>query len=149
MLPMHLTFAVLHCGSAPACIQQTQLYSISAMCQLRMSVSLQQNENRTKLSLPNNTLPNHAPQQTLTRVDLDSECLLLDVTCDNVLCLHHSYLQITVQEIGGANCIVLQQDAALGSVSTIVLRGSTEGFLDDVERAVDDGINAYKVKIHY
>eukprot|EP00878_Enallax_costatus_P019647 GHUV01020730.1.p1 GENE.GHUV01020730.1~~GHUV01020730.1.p1 ORF type:complete len:243 (+),score=86.92 GHUV01020730.1:910-1638(+) len=52
--------------------------------------------------------------------------------------------QITVQEIGGANCIVLQQDAALGSVSTIVLRGSTEGFLDDVERAVDDGINAYK-----
>eukprot|EP00878_Enallax_costatus_P017495 GHUV01018377.1.p1 GENE.GHUV01018377.1~~GHUV01018377.1.p1 ORF type:complete len:246 (+),score=70.28 GHUV01018377.1:603-1340(+) len=53
-------------------------------------------------------------------------------------------LQITVQEIGGANCIVLQQDAALGSVSTIVLRGSTEGFLDDVERAVDDGINAYK-----
>eukprot|EP00775_Hariotina_reticulata_P001144 gene1144-1485_t len=52
--------------------------------------------------------------------------------------------QIEVQEIGGTNCIVLQQDAALGSVSSIVLRGSTEGFLDDVERAVDDGINAYK-----
>jgi T-complex protein 1 subunit theta len=47
--------------------------------------------------------------------------------------------------VGGANCVVLQQDAALGSVATIVLRGSTEGFLDDVERAVDDGINAYKV----
>jgi hypothetical protein len=54
-------------------------------------------------------------------------------------------LQIEVREIGGANCVVLQQDAALGSVATIVLRGSTEGFLDDVERAVDDGINAYKV----
>jgi hypothetical protein len=53
--------------------------------------------------------------------------------------------QIEVQEIGGTNCIVLQQDAALGSVSSIVLRGSTEGFLDDVERAVDDGVNAYKV----
>jgi chaperonin GroEL (HSP60 family) len=26
-----------------------------------------------------------------------------------------------------------------------MLHGSTEGFLDDVERAVDDGINAYKV----
>jgi len=37
------------------------------------------------------------------------------------------------------------QDAALGSVATVVLRGSTEGFLDDVERAVDDGVNAYKV----
>jgi chaperonin GroEL (HSP60 family) len=54
-------------------------------------------------------------------------------------------LQIEVREVGGANCVVLQQDASLGSVATIVLRGSTEGFLDDVERAVDDGINAYKV----
>jgi chaperonin GroEL (HSP60 family) len=52
---------------------------------------------------------------------------------------------IEVQEIGGTNCLVLQQDAALGSISTVVLRGSTEGFLDDVERALDDGINAYKV----
>ena len=33
----------------------------------------------------------------------------------------------------------------LCSVSSIVLRGATEGMLDDVERAVDDGINAYKV----
>lgn len=52
--------------------------------------------------------------------------------------------QIEVQEIGGQNCIVLQQDASLGSVSSIVLRGATEGMLDDVERAVDDGVNAYK-----
>ena len=29
-------------------------------------------------------------------------------------------------------------------MATVVLRGSTEGFLDDVERAVDDGVNAYK-----
>lgn len=34
------------------------------------------------------------------------------------------------------------------SVSSIVLRGATEGMLDDVERAVDDGVNAYKVQIH-
>lgn len=51
---------------------------------------------------------------------------------------------IAVQEIGGTNCVVLQQDASMGSISTLVLRGSTEGFLDDVERAVDDGINSYK-----
>lgn len=30
-------------------------------------------------------------------------------------------------------------------MSSIVLRGATEGMLDDVERAVDDGVNAYKV----
>jgi hypothetical protein len=41
--------------------------------------------------------------------------------------------------------VVLRQDAALGTISTVVLRGSTEGFLDDVERAVNDGVNAYKV----
>jgi T-complex protein 1 subunit theta len=41
-------------------------------------------------------------------------------------------------------CTVLQQDASLGSVATIVLRGATEGFLDDVERAVNNGVNAYK-----
>ncbi|KAI8470953.1 MAG: chaperonin complex component [Monoraphidium minutum] len=52
--------------------------------------------------------------------------------------------RIAVQEIGGINCAVLQQDASMGSVATVVLRGSTEGFLDDVERAVDDGVNAYK-----
>lgn len=31
------------------------------------------------------------------------------------------------------------------SVSTIVLRGSTDSILDDLERAVDDGVNTYKV----
>lgn len=51
---------------------------------------------------------------------------------------------LQVEEIGGAHCLVLQQDASLGSISTIVLRGSTEGFLDDVERACNNGINAYK-----
>jgi hypothetical protein len=34
-------------------------------------------------------------------------------------------------------------------VCLLVLRGSPEGFLDDVERAVDDGINAYKVNIMF
>jgi len=52
---------------------------------------------------------------------------------------------IEVREIGGAQCVVLQQDASMGRISTIVLRGSTEGFLDDVERAVNDAINCYKV----
>ena len=32
-------------------------------------------------------------------------------------------------------------------VSTVVLRGSTDNVLDDLERAVDDGVNAYKVSL--
>ena len=31
------------------------------------------------------------------------------------------------------------------SVATVVLRGSTDSILDDLERAVDDGVNTYKV----
>ncbi|KAG2243878.1 hypothetical protein Bca52824_094278 [Brassica carinata] len=30
------------------------------------------------------------------------------------------------------------------SISTVVLRGSTDSILDDLERAVDDGVNTYK-----
>lgn len=51
---------------------------------------------------------------------------------------------LTVQEIGGTNCVVLSQDASMGAISTIVVRGSTQGFMDDVERAVNDAINCYK-----
>lgn len=31
------------------------------------------------------------------------------------------------------------------SVTTVLLRGSTDSILDDLERAVDDGVNTYKV----
>lgn len=31
------------------------------------------------------------------------------------------------------------------SVATVLLRGSTDSILDDLERAVDDGVNTYKV----
>ena len=30
------------------------------------------------------------------------------------------------------------------AVSTVVIRGSTENIMDDVERAVDDGVNTFK-----
>lgn len=34
--------------------------------------------------------------------------------------------ELAVREIGGTKCLVLQQDSAMGSISTIVLRGSTD-----------------------
>ncbi|DBA68483.1 TPA: hypothetical protein ACH3X2_013770 [Trebouxia sp. C0005] len=51
---------------------------------------------------------------------------------------------LALEEIGGTNVVVLQQDASQGQVSTVVLRASTDNTLDDLERAVDDGVNAYK-----
>ena len=50
-----------------------------------------------------------------------------------------------VAEIGGTTVVVLEQDAAAGAVSTVVLRASTDQLLDDLERAIDDGVNTYKV----
>ena len=29
-------------------------------------------------------------------------------------------------------------------ISTIVVRGATEHYMDDIERAIDDGVNVYK-----
>lgn len=52
--------------------------------------------------------------------------------------------RLEVREIGGTKCIVLEQDSSLGQVSTVILRASTDQMLDDIERAVDDGVNAYK-----
>lgn len=49
-----------------------------------------------------------------------------------------------VDEIGGSRCVILRQDEGAGTMASIVLRGATEGLLNDVERAVDDGINSYK-----
>ena len=50
-----------------------------------------------------------------------------------------------VAEIGGTTVVVLEQDASAGAVSTVVLRASTDQLLDDLERAIDDGVNTYKV----
>lgn len=51
---------------------------------------------------------------------------------------------ITVKEIGGTTVVVVENESGGNKVSTVVLRGSTDSILDDVERAVDDGINTYK-----
>ncbi|KAL0428668.1 UNVERIFIED_CONTAM: T-complex protein 1 subunit theta [Sesamum latifolium] len=39
---------------------------------------------------------------------------------------------------------IVKNEQGGNSVSTVVLRGSTDSILDDLERAVDDGVNAYK-----
>ncbi|GAB2266798.1 T-complex protein 1 subunit theta [Dionaea muscipula] len=51
---------------------------------------------------------------------------------------------ITVQEIGGATVTIVKNEEGGNSISTVVLRASTDSILDDLERAVDDGVNTYK-----
>ncbi|KAL2912224.1 T-complex protein 1 subunit theta [Polyrhizophydium stewartii] len=47
-------------------------------------------------------------------------------------------------EIGSDRCTVFRQDQESTKTATIVLRGSTQNTLDDLERAIDDGINSIK-----
>ncbi|KEH40543.1 putative chaperonin Cpn60/TCP-1 family, groEL-like apical domain, groEL-like equatorial [Medicago truncatula] len=51
---------------------------------------------------------------------------------------------VSVEEIGGARVTIVKNEEGGNSVATVVLRGSTDSILDDIERAVDDGVNTYK-----
>ncbi|EGD76674.1 T-complex protein 1 subunit theta [Salpingoeca rosetta] len=51
---------------------------------------------------------------------------------------------VSVQEIGDTTVTVFRQADINSAVSTIIVRGATSNVMDDVERALDDGINAYK-----
>ncbi|XP_021738265.1 T-complex protein 1 subunit theta-like [Chenopodium quinoa] len=51
---------------------------------------------------------------------------------------------VSVEEIGGTRVTVVRNEEGGNSLTTVVLRGSTDSILDDLERAVDDGVNTYK-----
>ncbi|MBA0687637.1 hypothetical protein Goari_015151, partial [Gossypium aridum] len=51
---------------------------------------------------------------------------------------------ISVEEIGGSRVTVVRSEDGGNKVATVVLRESTDSILDDLERAVDDGVNTYK-----
>ncbi|BFZ53544.1 T-complex protein 1 subunit theta [Savitreella phatthalungensis] len=50
-------------------------------------------------------------------------------------------------EIGGDRVTVFRQEDEQTKTSTIVLRGATQNHLDDVERAIDDGVNVVKALV--
>ena len=51
---------------------------------------------------------------------------------------------VQLQEIGSQKVVVFKRDSADCKLATLVLRGSTTSLLDDIERAIDDGVNSYK-----
>ncbi|CBH15910.1 CCT-theta, putative [Trypanosoma brucei gambiense DAL972] len=70
--------------------------------------------------------------RTLSRLDTPT---VEDIgSCDNV----------DVTDAGGKNIISFVQDKDDSKLSTIVVRGATKNVLDDVERAIDDGVNVFK-----
>merc|ERR1719321_2318195 len=51
---------------------------------------------------------------------------------------------VHVKEIGSTRCTLFDHEQDDSRVATIVVRGSTSNIMDDVERAIDDGINVVK-----
>jgi T-complex protein 1 subunit theta len=54
---------------------------------------------------------------------------------------------VTVEEIGSTKCTIFRQEAEDSRISTLVVRAATHNILDDIERAIDDAVNAYKVLV--
>jgi len=52
--------------------------------------------------------------------------------------------EVHFKEISSTKCIVFRRDLEENKMATIILRGSTINLLDDVERAIDDGVNTIK-----
>jgi T-complex protein 1 subunit theta len=52
--------------------------------------------------------------------------------------------EVTFQEISSTWCTVFRRDKEENKMATIVLRGATNAMLDDIERAIDNGVNAVK-----
>src|SRR5271170_860838 len=51
---------------------------------------------------------------------------------------------VDVVEMGGDRVTVFKQENDITRTATIVLRGATQNYLDDLERAIDDGVSVVK-----
>ncbi len=52
--------------------------------------------------------------------------------------------EVKVEEIGSQRVTVFLKENDECKLNTIVLRGSTNNFLDDIERAIDDSVNVFR-----
>ncbi|XP_036333003.1 T-complex protein 1 subunit theta-like [Rhagoletis pomonella] len=52
--------------------------------------------------------------------------------------------KVCVEELGGTTAVVFRNEGKDARISSIVIRGATDNFMDDIERAVDDGVNNFK-----
>ncbi|CAK60513.1 unnamed protein product (macronuclear) [Paramecium tetraurelia] len=52
--------------------------------------------------------------------------------------------RVHVQEIGSQKVTIFEKQSDTCKLATIVLRGATQNLLDDIERAIDDGVSCYR-----
>ncbi|PSN34362.1 T-complex protein 1 subunit theta [Blattella germanica] len=51
---------------------------------------------------------------------------------------------VFVDELGDTSVVIFRNDGKESRIATIVIRGSTDNYMDDIERAIDDGVNTFK-----
>uniref|UniRef100_A0A1B6L1Y9 T-complex protein 1 subunit theta n=1 Tax=Graphocephala atropunctata TaxID=36148 RepID=A0A1B6L1Y9_9HEMI len=51
---------------------------------------------------------------------------------------------VCVDELGDTSVVIFRVEAKESRITTIVVRGSTDNYMDDIERAIDDGVNTFK-----
>ncbi|GAB0091090.1 chaperonin containing TCP1 subunit 8 [Sergentomyia squamirostris] len=51
---------------------------------------------------------------------------------------------VGVEEVGGTTVVVFRSEGSEGRIATVIIRGSTDNAMDDIERAIDDGVNNFK-----
>lgn len=51
---------------------------------------------------------------------------------------------VHTDELGDTSIVVFQIGGNDSRISTIVIRGSTDNYMDDIERCIDDGVNTFK-----
>lgn len=52
---------------------------------------------------------------------------------------------VCVEELGDTPIISFRLEGKESKIATIVIRGATDNYMDDIERAIDDGVNTFKV----
>uniref|UniRef100_A0A183C7C6 T-complex protein 1 subunit theta n=1 Tax=Globodera pallida TaxID=36090 RepID=A0A183C7C6_GLOPA len=52
--------------------------------------------------------------------------------------------EVFLKEIGDTQVAIFDKKSEVGKVATIVVRGSSQLLVDDIERAIDDAVNTYK-----
>lgn len=49
-----------------------------------------------------------------------------------------------MEEVGDTRVVVFRMESTESRISTVLIRGSTDNYMDDIERAIDDGVNTFK-----
>ena len=65
---------------------------------------------------------------------------LVPPTSEDLGMIGHAY----VREIGDNRITIVEQTRDLSGISTVLVRAATKNMLDDVERAINDGVNTFK-----